>query len=313
MDHSQVPIVECIKVAEIRRRSSGSLDSLQDWLDADDRHMYIGRDMSIYVPGSKKSKWHNPYPAKKYSTEESLRLFRKHIMSSGLIHEIGELRGKVLGCWCKEGPCHGKVLVDLYREYHMPNIQVKVYTSKTKKGKNVRRYVFYRNASDLPTWKDLLTDLRNRNDTPLVQKFVAVLKNCPFTSYYFEAPNLKSINIPLEFVLVESDTLHTKKANWGPYRDYMSLGKHATSFDNKDGEFRLIIPTKKGDYGHVADFMKSATDKEIQEVLHLTAKEIHDASKSRKPLYLSTHGDGVSWLHFRVGRTPKYYNYHKYE
>lgn len=29
--------------------------------------------------------------------------------------------------------------------------------------------------------------------------------------------------------------------------------------------------------------------------------------KKPKKLYLSTHGDGVSWLHFRLGHTPKYY------
>lgn len=35
----------------------------QDW-DKDPNHLYIGRSMEHYVPGTKKSKWHNPFPVK---------------------------------------------------------------------------------------------------------------------------------------------------------------------------------------------------------------------------------------------------------
>ena len=28
-----------------------------------------------------------------------------------------ELTGKILGCWCNPEPCHGHVLVKLYKEY----------------------------------------------------------------------------------------------------------------------------------------------------------------------------------------------------
>lgn len=89
-------------------------DNLQHWLQ-DDSHIYIGRNMSLYVKGAYKSKWCNPYKVahNKYTIDESLDLYEKHIITSGLINDIEELRGKTLGCWCKPDRCHGDVLIKL--------------------------------------------------------------------------------------------------------------------------------------------------------------------------------------------------------
>jgi hypothetical protein len=39
------------------------------------------------------------------------------LIDSGLINEIEELRGKVLGCWCNENDqCHTQILIDLLNE-----------------------------------------------------------------------------------------------------------------------------------------------------------------------------------------------------
>ena len=31
----------------------------------------------------------------------------------GLMNNLHELKGKVLGCWCKPKPCHGDMLIEL--------------------------------------------------------------------------------------------------------------------------------------------------------------------------------------------------------
>jgi len=85
--------------------------------------IYIGRG------GKNPSKWANPYTHKdlnktkaKYhvgSRKEAIEGYEKHLIESGLINDIEELRGKVLGCWCCNKPadgseknflCHGQVL-----------------------------------------------------------------------------------------------------------------------------------------------------------------------------------------------------------
>jgi hypothetical protein len=81
--------------------------------------VYIGRP----------SKWSNPYTHKDLkktqanfkvdSRKEAIEEYDNYLKESGLIKEIEELRGKVLGCWCCNKPsdgseknflCHGQVL-----------------------------------------------------------------------------------------------------------------------------------------------------------------------------------------------------------
>jgi len=102
-----------IRVSELRP----AYNSLLEWLQ-DPSHIYIGRDMSFYVDGAYKSKWHNPYKVSKDSNglDNSLERYEAHIRSSGLISDILELQGKTLGCWCKPKRCHGDVLLKLLDE-----------------------------------------------------------------------------------------------------------------------------------------------------------------------------------------------------
>jgi hypothetical protein len=79
-------------------------------------HMYIGRNMNFYVPGTYQSKWANPYPLSKYTRSQSMKLYEKYIRESDLYNHLGELKGKVLGCWCKPLLCHGDILIKLMKE-----------------------------------------------------------------------------------------------------------------------------------------------------------------------------------------------------
>ena len=49
---------------------------------------------------------------REYSLEESLTQYIDYIVESGLIHDIHELKGKTLGCWCASSDCHANILVD---------------------------------------------------------------------------------------------------------------------------------------------------------------------------------------------------------
>jgi len=96
-----------VKVAELRKNG---FTSFREWQE-NPNHIYIGRNMSYYVKGAHKSKWANPYPVTKYGLEQSLVLYEKYLHQSGLIKNIHELQGKILGCWCHPQPCHGDILI----------------------------------------------------------------------------------------------------------------------------------------------------------------------------------------------------------
>jgi len=95
----------------------GGYHNLQDWLNADAKHVYIGRDMTKYVPGAHRSKWANPFPLSQYTRDTCLQMYEEHVRHSyKLWNDLPELEGCVLGCWCAPASCHGHVLQKLISE-----------------------------------------------------------------------------------------------------------------------------------------------------------------------------------------------------
>ena len=81
------------------------------------RHVYIGRDMSRFVPGAVSTKWGNPN--KGIPAAESLGRYEALVRANtnGLWDALDEFIGVgEIGCWCKPRPCHGDVIVYLLRE-----------------------------------------------------------------------------------------------------------------------------------------------------------------------------------------------------
>ena len=115
---------ECVKVANLRK-IYGSDTTFKDWLE-DPNNLYVGRAGRIFITenGEKKyfgydgSKWANPFTVKKYSLDECLRLYQKHmtecIRKDPDTYDLNELKGKRLGCWCDpKDRCHVDVLLEL--------------------------------------------------------------------------------------------------------------------------------------------------------------------------------------------------------
>lgn len=94
------------RVVRIRRKGGAVVQNCD---------IYIGRACNMGGWKLPKSKWHNPYTVREAgSATEAVALYKEYIMKSPtLLRDLPELRGKTLGCWCKPGPCHGDVLVEL--------------------------------------------------------------------------------------------------------------------------------------------------------------------------------------------------------
>lgn len=72
--------------------------------------VYIGRG----------SRWGNPYSHKVGtlaehvvgSRQEAIQKFEEYLLSNEeLMGSLDELKGKILGCWCKPKACHGDILL----------------------------------------------------------------------------------------------------------------------------------------------------------------------------------------------------------
>lgn len=92
--------------------------------------IYIGRRQP-FTEFTKNSKWANPYLMDKIkngkiikkrdgTAKEVVEKYRKYLLNNKeLMNDLPELKGKILGCWCKnqewykEGLCHGDILIEL--------------------------------------------------------------------------------------------------------------------------------------------------------------------------------------------------------
>lgn len=75
--------------------------------------VYIGRG----------SKWGNPFIIGKDGTrEEVINKYKEWILKQPiLLEQLHELKGKILGCFCKPLACHGDVLVEMIEKLENGN------------------------------------------------------------------------------------------------------------------------------------------------------------------------------------------------
>ena len=81
--------------------------------------VYIGRG----------SIWGNPFKIGPDGTrKEVIEKYREYILNNPeLMAKLPELKGKVLGCYCKPKACHGDVLVELIHEPKRLPVNIKQF------------------------------------------------------------------------------------------------------------------------------------------------------------------------------------------
>ena len=119
-----------VKVAFIRPLG---YKNLEEWCKDDQRNLYIGRRGVVFITGEdgkkerypkQDSKWCNPFKVGKggkgLTREESIEKYEEYICEKikedPEKYNLGELKGKRLGCWCCPKKCHGDVLKRLVEE-----------------------------------------------------------------------------------------------------------------------------------------------------------------------------------------------------
>ena len=126
--------------------------------------------------------------------------------------------------------------------------------------------------------------------------------------------------MPFEFVLVNDMGLYGFANYADPYTFAEQLKTcpdkpHAVVFLNLGGDAKLVSPKNEdnGDkhrYGHLAAFLRKAPTHQIQGVWKTVAQTSYQEElgiQAPEPVWLSTAGGGVKWLHFRFDNRPKYY------
>ena len=86
------------------------------------------------------------------------------------------------------------------------------------------------------------------------------------------------------------------------------------SFANIGGDATLVVPSPRGldrVYGHLAAFVRGAPESQVRSLWRVLGQVVATLV-SNTPVWVSTAGGGVAWLHVRIDSRPKYYAHAEY-
>jgi Family of unknown function (DUF6940) len=183
-------------------------------------------------------------------------------------------------------------------------------------GGRVSHFRLRRDGGSL-SWFDVVD--RWQNDATFRRFFISVLVDSPFHAYFWETPSVTdaTINREFEFVLVDSQQLV------GVRTDERAFANHFTSvqpdesvieFSNLGGDATLVVPCPRGPlsaYSQLSTFVRMAPDDQQHQLWTMVGAAL-ERQLGSQPVWLSTSGLGIYWLHIRLDSTPKYFTHDPY-
>jgi hypothetical protein len=155
-----------------------------------------------------------------------------------------------------------------------------------------------------------------QTDADFRSLFNGLLADAPFAAFRWETPAVTAATAtqPFEFVLLDSPGLARRPDSEAFAEHFGRAGADVVDFPNLGGDAVMVVPCPVADpsaYGHLAAFVRLAPERQRQ-ALWQSVGEAMARRVGAAPVWLSTAGAGVSWLHVRLDDRPKYYGYEPY-
>jgi hypothetical protein len=157
-----------------------------------------------------------------------------------------------------------------------------------------------------------------RQDREFHSFFNSLLADACFEAYRWETPAVTApaLDREFEFVILNCPGLitHPDSSAFAAQFRMASAGSEVVTFPNLGKDAILVVPLPlrpSSPYGHLSSFVRTAPESQ----LHAWWQTVGDAMQQRineKPVWLSTAGMGVPWLHARLDDRPKYYGHRPY-
>lgn len=155
-----------------------------------------------------------------------------------------------------------------------------------------------------------------RSDESFRSFWVASLSLVPFEAYCWECPpvNAGTRGRAFECVFLASPSLAGQRPEPEVFAAHFRPECRAIVFGNLGGDAVLVAPCpadNASDFSHLAQFVRTAEPSQ-QDALWRVVGEAMGARVRADPVWLSTAGHGVAWLHVRLDSRPKYYQHAAY-
>jgi hypothetical protein len=147
--------------------------------------------------------------------------------------------------------------------------------------------------------------------------FISILSAAPYSAFRWETPPLTAtcLDRQFEFVLLDSPGLDVPPDASAFAELFASAaGQDVISFPSLGHDALLVAPLPRGPktaYGHLAAFSRHAPEAQNHALWQAVGHSLARAA-GQQPVWVSTAGSGVAWLHVRLDTWPKYYGYGPY-
>jgi hypothetical protein len=156
-----------------------------------------------------------------------------------------------------------------------------------------------------------------KGDGGFRSQFNALLADSPYAAFRWETPAVTAdtLSQAFEFVLLDSPGL-ARRPDAEAFAERFSVADASVAvFPNLGEDAIMIVPAPLGEpsaHSHLAAFVRFAPEAQRQ-ALWQAVGEAMARRIGVKPVWLSTAGAGVSWLHVRLDDRPKYYGFVPYK
>jgi hypothetical protein len=158
-----------------------------------------------------------------------------------------------------------------------------------------------------------------QRDMGFREYFESLLSEAPFAAFFWETPPVARATLeqPFEFVLVRSPGLAGIRADPSAFESQFTsreVSGGVVTFSNLGGDAVLIAPcpiAPLSAYGHIATFVREAPEAQRHALWQAVGAAV-ERRVGPRPIWLSTSGLGVPWIHVRLDSYPKYYQHDPY-
>ena len=149
--------------------------------------------------------------------------------------------------------------------------------------------------------------------------FTGLLAAAPYRAFRWETPAIcgSTKGIPFECVVLDDPSLDCTPEPWVFAAHFAKPGEEDSvlAFANLGHDAVLVAPRPLGpedNYGHLAAFLRQAPEIQIHAFWRRVGLEMERRLTQPGPIWLSTAGGAVAWLHVRLDTRPKYYRHTPY-
>jgi hypothetical protein len=190
-----------------------------------------------------------------------------------------------------------------------------MWTAEIEKRADIRGLRLTLALDDRPaTVADVLSGWQS--DAGFRSLFNSLLADAPFTAFRWETPAMTDATVSQRFecVLLDSPGLDRRPDPKAFAEHFPGAEADVAVFPNLGGDAIMIVPcpvAAPSAYGHLAAFVRRAPEHQ-RHALWQSVGATMMRCIGTDPVWLSTAGAGVSWLHVRLDDRPKYYGFGPY-